>query len=185
MSTDTFNLPALRSLGDTKILIAQDSREQCPLKFKHFPSMVCCLGTADYSIVGYESEIGIEKKSIDDLVSCCVGENRERFERELHRLRGFRFKRLAVIGSRTLIEVQRYRSRIAPKAVLATIGAFEIRWDVSVTFFESAEEAALQIERWFFFFYREQIKRANDLLQGSRKATELRAATNGEEESAA
>jgi hypothetical protein len=28
-----------------------------------------------------------------------MGDNRERFERELHRLRGYRFKRLLVVGS--------------------------------------------------------------------------------------
>jgi hypothetical protein len=31
--------------------------------------------------------------------ACCMGENRQRFERELHRLRGFRFARLLVVGS--------------------------------------------------------------------------------------
>jgi hypothetical protein len=42
---------------------------------------------------------GVERKSIGDVVACCVGQSRERFERELHRLRGFRFKRLLVVGN--------------------------------------------------------------------------------------
>ena len=75
------------------------------------------LYTGDYSILGLEELIAIERKSIADLVACCMGENRERFERELHRLRGFRFKRLLILGSRGEIELQRYYSRIAPKAV--------------------------------------------------------------------
>jgi len=54
--------------------------------------------------LGGENLFAIERKSIADLVGCCVGENRERFFRELHRLRGFRFKRLLVIGGRADID---------------------------------------------------------------------------------
>ena len=43
--------------------------------------------------------VSIERKTVSDLVGSCMGENRERFERELHRLRGYRFKRLLVVGS--------------------------------------------------------------------------------------
>lgn len=169
--TSVFALPALKSLGElssAQIILIQDSREQTPLRFEHLPCVVRGLATADYSIVGFESEFGIERKNLDDAVSCCMGENRERFERELHRLRGFKFKRLLIQGSRGLIETQRYRSRISPKAVLATLSAFEVRWDIPIVFCETPEVAALQIERWAFFFCREYIKHVNDLLRGSR-----------------
>src|ERR1700716_1306665 len=109
--TPAFALPALRALGelaDTPITLIQDSREQAPLRFEHLPCIVRGLATADYSIVGFESEFGIERKNVDDIVSCCMGESRQRFERELHRLRGFRFKRLLIQSSRGLIEAQRY-----------------------------------------------------------------------------
>src|SRR5258708_4956330 len=88
-TSGSLQLPALKSLGDlaeAQIVLAQDNREQLPLRFEHLPSVVCCLPSADYSIVGFESEFGIERKSIEDLVGCCTGENRQRFERELHRL---------------------------------------------------------------------------------------------------
>src|ERR1700730_7263965 len=173
--TPGFALPALKSLGElcsAQITLIQDSREQRPLRFEHLPCVVRGLTTSDYSIVGFESEFGIERKNLDDAVSCCMGENRERFERELHRLRGFRFKRLVIIGSRGLIEAQRYRSRIAPKAVLATFSVFEIRWDIPIIFCETPEAAALQIERYAFYFVRECVKRANDLIRGSQALQE-------------
>jgi DNA excision repair protein ERCC-4 len=106
-------LPALRSLGelsDAKPTIVVDNREQTPLIFTRLASVEGTLYSGDYSVLGLEDLFSVERKSIDDLVGCCTGENRERFERELHRLRGFRFKRLLIIGSRGLIEVQRYRS---------------------------------------------------------------------------
>jgi DNA excision repair protein ERCC-4 len=169
-----FALPALKSLGElssAQITLISDSREQLPLRFEHLPCVVRGLTTADYSIVGFESEFGIERKSLDDAVACCMGENRIRFERELHRLRGFRFKRLVIQSSRGMIETQRYRSRISPKAVLATLATFEVRWDIPVVFCETPEAAALQIERYAFYFVREYVKRINDLLRGSRELT--------------
>lgn len=37
-----------------------------------------------------EELFAVERKTIADLVACCIGANRERFFRELHRLRGYR-----------------------------------------------------------------------------------------------
>src|ERR1700736_2825356 len=99
----SFKLPALRSLGelaDHSITIVIDTREQAPLVFSHLQSMRGTLTTGDYSIQGLQELFSIERKSVGDLVGCCMGENRQRFEKELHRLRGFRFKRLLVVGSR-------------------------------------------------------------------------------------
>jgi hypothetical protein len=70
---------------------------------------------------------------IPDLVACWAAE-RERFERELHRLRGYRFKRLLVVGTERDVLEGRYRSRITPAAVLGSLGAFEVRYDVPVVF---------------------------------------------------
>lgn len=150
-------LPALRSLGDladSKPVIVVDNREQAPLIFTRLASVEGTLYSGDYSVLGIEDLFSVERKSIDDLVGCCTGENRERLERELHRLRGFRFKRLIIIGSRGLIETQRYHSRISPKAVLASLAAFEVRWDIPVVFCETSEVASLCIERYAFYFVR-------------------------------
>jgi hypothetical protein len=43
-------------------------------------------------VAGLEELFVIERQSIADLVGCCIGESRERFERELHRLRGYTSK---------------------------------------------------------------------------------------------
>src|SRR5260370_23260028 len=150
-------LPALHSLGqlaNTKPVIVIDGREQLPLVFTRLQSIEGTLYSGDYSIRGLEDTFSVERKSVEDIVSCCMGQNRERFERELHRLRGFRFKRLLIIGSRGLIETQRYRSRSSPAAVLATLAAFEVRWDIPIIFIETPEAAALQIEQSSFLFFR-------------------------------
>jgi DNA excision repair protein ERCC-4 len=161
-----FRLPALRSLGDlagSEPIIIVDTREQDPLPFLGLKTQAGTLVTGDYSIAGLESLFAVERKSISDLVGCCVGQNRERFERELHRLRGFRFKRLLIVGTEAQILQGQYCSNIKPQAVMGTLGAFEARYDVPVIFKASAELAAAQIERWAFWFAREMVETVNDL----------------------
>lgn len=120
-------------------------------------------------MLGIEELFAVERKSIDDLVGCCMGENRSRFERELHRLRGFRFKRLLIIGSRGLIETQRYRSRIDPKSVLGSLNAWEVRFDCPIVFSPTPESAAIEVERWAWYFAREMVETVNALSRASSK----------------
>ena len=162
-------LPALRGLAklaDTRPVIVIDNREQEPLRFTHFESVRDTLYSGDYSARGLEESFAVERKSIDDIASCCASGNRDRFEHELHRLRGYQFKDLLIIGSREEIAAGRYHSRIAPKAVLATLGAFEIRYSIPLVFCASLEEAAAAIERWVWWTAREIVKSANNLLRG-------------------
>ncbi len=135
-----------------------DSREQTPLRFSNLQAIKGTITSGDYSFTGGEDQFSIERKSIADLVACCMGSNRERFERELHRLRGYRFKRLLIVGSRQDIEEGNYRSNIKPQSVLHTLSAFECRYDVPVVFIPDAPTAALQVETWVVWYSREIIK---------------------------
>ena len=54
-------------------------------------------------------------------LSFCIGDNRSRFERELHRLRGYRFKRLLVVGDETDILEGRYFPGLNSKAVFSSL----------------------------------------------------------------
>ena len=170
MSTTTPTLPALRCLGDladVRPIIVIDTREQTPLVFDNLASEPDALQSGDYSFRGAENLFAIERKSIADLVACCVGDNRDRFFRELHRLRGFRFKRLLIVGSQAEIEAGDYRSGITPKAVLSTLRAIEVRFDVPVVFSATPALAARQVELWAHWFAREIVEATNELARGS------------------
>jgi DNA excision repair protein ERCC-4 len=130
-----FRLPALRSLGnlaDVQPTLVIDTREQEPLQFSRLESIQLTLTTGDYSVAGLEELFCVERKSIADLAACCVGQNRERFERELHRLRGYR--RLLIVGSEVDIQQHRYRPKLTPKAIFSTLSAFEVRFDCPAVF---------------------------------------------------
>jgi ERCC4-type nuclease len=131
--------------------IVVDSREQCPLVFEHLPSERGTLQSGDYSIFGLEHDFAVERKSISDLCGSLT-RGRERFERELHRLRGFAFARVLVVGSP--MEVQRTAAN--SKAVFASVGAFEARYGIPFIWEPNPQLAALLIERWAFYFFRER-----------------------------
>jgi len=138
-----------------------DTREQDPLPLRRFPTIRGTLTSGDYSVSGLEDLFAIERKSVPDLVASVTVE-RERFERELHRLRGFRFARLLIVGARAEVEQHRYRSRTTPRAVLHSLAAFEARF-VPVVWIAIPEEAAAQVEAWAYWFTREILKAAESI----------------------
>ena len=162
-------LKNLNKLSDVRPIICIDSREKIPLQFTRLRSIRKTLTTGDYSLSGAEHLMAIERKSIADLVACCCSQERERFERELHRLRGFRFARLLICGPRENIEAHAYRSQAPPKAVLNTLSAFEARYGIPAVFCANPTEAALKVESWVFWFAREIVSDANDLLRGHQR----------------
>ncbi len=165
--------PGLKAphMGDLAGLVPKlitDTREQDPLVFERLPSVRRSLYTGDYSVVGLTEIFAVERKSISDLVGS-ISSGRERFCRELHRLRGHRFKRLLIIGSRADIEAGNYRSRIKPASVLNTLSAFEIRYEVPVVFAATPELAARLVERWAYYMAREVAKESTELLKAHNK----------------
>ena len=128
-----------------------DTREQRPLEFQHLPSERGTLQSGDYSIAGLEHDFAVERKSVPDLCGSLT-RGRERFERELHRLRGFGFARLLIVGSPHEVQVQAQN----PKAIFSSLTALETRWRVPVVWEPSPELAARLLERWAWFFWRER-----------------------------
>ncbi|HVY62329.1 MAG TPA: hypothetical protein VHF22_11785, partial [Planctomycetota bacterium] len=79
-----------------------DTREQAPLSFGSWPTVVAGMKTGDYSIQGFEDQIAIERKSLSDLFGC-IGRDRDRFERELLRLWALDYA--AIVIEATLADV--------------------------------------------------------------------------------
>ena len=144
--------------------ILTDTREQTPLLFANLPTERRTLPTGDYSVLGFERDFIVERKSVADLVQSATFE-RERFERELVRMRGYSFRRLLIVGTLADIEAHRYRSQTNPKSVIASVTAFEIRYQLPVCYCPTPEAAAVQIERWAVYFVRERLNAAADIMR--------------------
>lgn len=157
-------LPAIPALGgQVEPVVVIDTRERTPLMFRRLKSVRGTLQAGDYSVRGAEDLFAVERKSIADLVGCSTGAERRRFDRQLHRLGAYRFRRLIIVGHRIEVEQRRYRSNLSPKAILGTLAAFEVRHDVPVSWSDTPDEAAAIVERWAWWFARELVNQAAKL----------------------
>jgi DNA excision repair protein ERCC-4 len=120
--------PACTILGmikPDKITAVIDTREQRPLTLMLKQDTILkskpgTLYSGDYSVKGLEKHIAIERKSLDDLMGC-IGRDRDRFERELLRLRGYEVKGIVVESTWQKIEAGEYRSRVRPSAAIGSL----------------------------------------------------------------
>ena len=142
-------------------VILVDTREQTPLAFTRLPSETASLATGDYSCRGLELDIAIERKSIADLVQSLTTE-RDRFMRELQRMRSFPFCRLLVIGGISQITTHRYRSNCNPKSVINSLHAIESR-GIPVVFSLTKEEGAILVEDWIWWRCRHVLRESAKL----------------------
>lgn len=142
--------------------IIVDTREQRPFSFagiRHrsgrliVPRIVkTTLKSGDYSIVGFENQIAIERKSISDLFSS-VGSSRERFVKELRRLSAFRFAAIVVEADYGEIanDPPPY-TKMSPDSVINSLLAWQVRYGVHVVPMPDrrrAEEATFVLLRTF------------------------------------
>ncbi len=109
-----------KHLRPEDIVCITDSREQRPVDLAPLRSMVKALDAGDYSVLGLEHKIAVERKSLSDLVMC-VGRERARFERELQRLMAYETKAIVVEADWAHIELKQYRGLVEPNAVLGSL----------------------------------------------------------------
>ena len=103
-----------------------DSREQLPLDVKPLRFESTTLQTGDYTARGIEDVCRIERKSLPDLLGC-VGRDRQRFEREIERLRAFPVPVLVVEAVWPQIEMGGWRSKVKPNAVIGSLLGWQAR----------------------------------------------------------
>jgi DNA excision repair protein ERCC-4 len=107
-----------------------DTREQQPFTFTRYDvdPETATLPVGDYSLPGFEDRAAIERKSLNDLIGCLMGKDRERFERELARGRHYELFVVVVEASLADVSQGRYRSDMKPQAALQSIITFQVRY---------------------------------------------------------
>ena len=109
-----------------------DSREQKPYSFEN-ETIAGALMTGDYSIDGLQDHIAIERKELNDLISC-LSKGRDRFERELQRGKGLDYFCLIIEASLQDIAQGAYKSQMAPRAAIQSLMAFSVRYRLPIFF---------------------------------------------------
>lgn len=147
------------------MIIIVDSREQLPLDFSVYPDVEierAGLKTGDYSLKGYENQITIERKSLSDFVGCC-GNGRDRFKRELERMRKYEFSAVIIESSLSMIisEVWKCKNSMSKMRyghILGAISAWRVEFDVHFILAENRINEASEIVRLFNKFLKEKAK---------------------------
>jgi len=148
--------------------VAVDTREQSPWAFadlradsnKRFRPLIIptarrTLPSGDYSIVGHETDVAVERKSIQDAFGT-FGRQRDRFERELARLSETMFYSCVIIEAEwsEIHERPPEFSQLVPKTILRSVIAWQQRY-TNVHWFllpdrRQAEDTCFRVlERWW------------------------------------
>jgi len=125
----TFSIPV-------GMILVVDTREQDAL-FKKPPKGLLMvrdtLEVGDYSLKGFEGKVTLERKTILDLLNC-LGNDRERFKRELERMKEFEFKGILVEGNEDDLYQHHDFSLMHPEAIRQSVVSIEIRHGVHFYF---------------------------------------------------
>lgn len=126
--------------------IVVDTREQAPWHFGETPTTIGTLASGDYSVAGHETKIAIERKSLPDLVASVTRE-RDRFWRELGRLRDYDFAAVVVEADMGHALAGAYRSRAVPWSVITSTLAITADFGIAVVWGSDARNAA-RVAEW-------------------------------------
>ena len=132
------------------LCVVVDTREQRPFTFACIVPppkvVVATLQTGDYSLLGHEDQICVERKHLVDLFGT-FGRGRDRFVRELERMAQMKFAAVVIEASfDTIIFRPPARSRLKPKTVIRSMAAWAIRHNVH--FYWMPNRAAA--EKWTY-----------------------------------
>ena len=107
-------------LRPEQVVAVIDTREQLPLNLSPLQTVAGTLATGDYSVVGLENVVAVERKSLGDLLGC-VGQHRERFDREVQRLLAYPTKAIVVEATWADLEQGQWRSQVTPAAAVGSV----------------------------------------------------------------
>jgi len=136
-------------------VVVVDTREQTPFDLEPFgvEHVRRTLKTGDYSAVGMEHRVTVERKRVGELFGCFARE-RERFRREFERMASFEYAAVVIEGS--LADVLRGdpRSEVRPATVINSLHSWSVRYGVHVWYAGDRECAAATCVRLLESFWK-------------------------------
>ncbi|MCP4662409.1 MAG: hypothetical protein GY856_43985 [bacterium] len=112
-------------------VIAIDTREQLPYEYPG--AEVRTLPTGDYSIVGLEDQVAIERKTKADAYGS-LGQGRARFRREVERLADLDYAAIVVEATVPGFLHRPPHCKMNPRSAIGSLLAWSVRYRVPVFF---------------------------------------------------
>jgi len=146
-------------LDPTQLLVIVDSREQRPFDLSPMQMKVDGLATGDYSLAGLEDLVCVERKELNDLIGC-IGSGRERFKRELHRMKAYPARCVVVEATWSELASGNYRSRLHPESAMNTVATWMGEFSVPFMFLGDRASAEKFTGQFLFHQARKYFERA-------------------------
>jgi len=141
------------SVGE--MIIAIDTREQRPYKFTS--AEVMTLKSGDYSIVGMEDRVAIERKTKSDAYGS-LGRSRARFQREIERLAEYDYAAIVIEDSVPRFVCRPLYTKMNPNSAIASLLGWSVRYGIHVFFAgdrDHAQALTLKLLEFFWRYHRE------------------------------
>ncbi len=140
----------------TDFQVVIDSREQTPFilevalddEIQPLRTVKGSLKTGDYSILGAEDIVTVERKSLDDLISC-IGTGRDRFEAEMQRILAHPARCVIVEAPISCLQLGQWRSQVKPNAAIGSVMGW-MEKGVPFIFANDRSSAALYCARFLY-----------------------------------
>lgn len=151
-----------------------DSAEHMGYTFKRFTNWFSGtvrrrLPTGDYTLLGLETEVAVERKTLPDLVNSVIQERRD-FIKKCERLAFFKKKCVVIEGTLGMLKTPYAESQAHPNAVLGSIVAVQERWNIPVYFLDTfllAEEfVASMLSKYHAYWWLEKNGYERCLVEG-------------------
>jgi ERCC4-type nuclease len=135
-------------------VIAVDTREQSPFPLLGFATMRKTLRTGDYSILGLEDRVTIERKSYNDIWGS-MSTGRQRFERCVKRLA--EYERAAIViecGLTQLATPHPQIQRTTPASVVGGLISWSCQYRLPIFWADTREQAERVTVRFLGSFWK-------------------------------
>lgn len=143
-----------------KVKIIIDSREQMPYSFdenNNIETIRRKLPSGDYSLDGWDYEIAVERKELNDYVQTIIND-RDRFRRELTALQNYRAACIVVEGNLSDITGHSYTSGANENAVFGATTSIIVDWEIPV-FFASSRQIAREFTEQFLIRWHQRLSK--------------------------
>ncbi len=130
-----------------------DTRESLPWDLAPLRVEEVTLDTGDYSLKGAEDLVRLERKTLPDLLNC-VGQSRDRFQRELSRLKGYETRAVLVEASWEMILAGEWRNQLTPAQVAGSVLGWQANMGIPFMFLGTREAAQDAARRMLFLVAR-------------------------------
>lgn len=146
--------------GDFTIVV--DTREQLP--YVYDGAVVKTLPTGDYSIVGLEDRVAIERKSKADAFAS-LGRGRARFRREVERLSALDYAAIVIEDTLPGFLRRPPYSRVNPRSAIGSLLSWSIRYGIAVHFAGDREHARALTQKLLTMYWRYRREAVHDAAQ--------------------